>query len=241
MKREIDHELLIPLYQQLVDIILQDIEKGTLKSGDRIPPETKLMEMYSVSRVTVRSALSRLVDSGHLIRIQGKGTFLSSSARPSVPLRTTNSFSSICRSQNLVPGAKVISLRYETASDDTALFFSLPLGSQIIVLRRLRLADGIPVLIEKNEFSPSMSFLFQENMEQALYDVLQKYGYQPAKSYAMVGIHSANEEEASLLHVNLGHAMIQNFGKIYDIHSKPLHTSSQLVRTDKDTVFKYYV
>ena len=50
--------------------------QGRYRAGDRIPPETGLVEALGVSRVTIRAALARLVQRGLLERRQGSGTFL---------------------------------------------------------------------------------------------------------------------------------------------------------------------
>lgn len=68
---------IIPLYQQLADIIRNSITSGELKYGDKIPTEVELSEKYNVSRITVRAAINELVESGFLIKKQGKGTFVS--------------------------------------------------------------------------------------------------------------------------------------------------------------------
>jgi len=241
MTRRIDTDSMIPLYQQLSEILLSDIEKGKLHPGEKIPSENDLMRLHHVSRITVRNALSRLVDLGHLLKIQGKGTFVATATRVEAPLRKTISFSSICERQGLKPTAKVLSIRYETAPDDVALFLALPLGSQIIAIRRLRYADEDPVVIEYNAFGPHMTLLFQEDLEQPLYDVLRRYGHVPTSSSNAVNIHVTTQEEAMLLNIEPGQPIIQNISKVLNDHGKPLHTSNQLVKTSQNTVFKFYV
>lgn len=54
-----------PLYAQLEQILKQQIECGTYKKGDFLPTEKELMEKYELSRVTVRQAMTNLVQSGY--------------------------------------------------------------------------------------------------------------------------------------------------------------------------------
>lgn len=63
---------IIPLYQQLADIIRNSITSGELKYGDKIPTEVELSEKYNVSRITVRAAINELVESGFLIKSKEK-------------------------------------------------------------------------------------------------------------------------------------------------------------------------
>ena len=66
----------VPLYQQLVDEIKSQIDSGILKENDRIMTETELSDAYEVSRITVRKAISVLVDEDYLVKQQGIGTFV---------------------------------------------------------------------------------------------------------------------------------------------------------------------
>ena len=58
----------VPLYQQLVDEIKSQIDSGILKENDRIMTETELSDAYEVSRITVRKAISVLVDEDYLVK-----------------------------------------------------------------------------------------------------------------------------------------------------------------------------
>ena len=78
---------LIPLYRQVMDSLSADIENGTYPVGTRIPSETELSDIYDVSRITVRRAVTELSSEGILTKKQGKGTFvnaprLTSSGQP---------------------------------------------------------------------------------------------------------------------------------------------------------------
>ncbi len=62
------------------ELIIKDIKKslnsGEYEPGDKIPSENELAEKYSVSRQTVRKALSKLIDEGYLYAKHGSGTFV---------------------------------------------------------------------------------------------------------------------------------------------------------------------
>ena len=59
-----DGKAAIPLYQQVIDIIKNEINSGAYKAGARIPNEFELAESYKVGRVTVRRAIEELVQRG---------------------------------------------------------------------------------------------------------------------------------------------------------------------------------
>ncbi|WP_245590368.1 GntR family transcriptional regulator [Aneurinibacillus terranovensis] len=72
---ELDSNNPIPLHVQLKNILEEQILQGYYK--EKIPSERELMDMYSVSRSTVREAVSILVREGILQKVHGKGTFVS--------------------------------------------------------------------------------------------------------------------------------------------------------------------
>jgi GntR family transcriptional regulator len=66
----------IPYYYQLMQLLEEEIEAGTWSTGDPIPSEHELCDIYGVSRTVVRQALGALVSNGLLYRVKGKGTFV---------------------------------------------------------------------------------------------------------------------------------------------------------------------
>ena len=66
--------------------------------GARIPPEREFMRRFSVSRPTVRSAMSNLVSDGYLRRFPGKGTFVVDPQRADTPVPVKDAtISLVCR------------------------------------------------------------------------------------------------------------------------------------------------
>src|SRR5699024_6203885 len=75
----LDSNSVVPLYYQLKEILKEEIRKGSLAEGHRVPSERELMEMYKVSRATARRSLDELMVEGLIFRRQGIGTFVSKS------------------------------------------------------------------------------------------------------------------------------------------------------------------
>lgn len=66
------------LYIQLTRIFQEQISSGIWPLGQRIPTEDDLCRQYIVSKITIRQAIQNLVSDGYLMKIQGKGTFVTS-------------------------------------------------------------------------------------------------------------------------------------------------------------------
>ena len=63
-------------YHQLRIILENEIRKGKYKIGALFPTETKLAQLYGLSRMTVRQALGELEKESFILREQGEGTFV---------------------------------------------------------------------------------------------------------------------------------------------------------------------
>lgn len=69
---------LTPSYMQIQNFIYQKIKSGEYPVGAKIPSETELADMFSVSRITANKAIKEMSLTGMLERIRGKGTFVTS-------------------------------------------------------------------------------------------------------------------------------------------------------------------
>lgn len=70
-----------PLSKQVSDKLEQMIEEGEYKVGEKIPTEVELMDLFQVSRNTIREAIRSLTSAGVLEVKQGDGTYVKSSNR----------------------------------------------------------------------------------------------------------------------------------------------------------------
>jgi DNA-binding LacI/PurR family transcriptional regulator len=67
------------LYEQLRSYLLDEIQTGRLKPGDRVPSESELSAQFGVSRITSKKALETLQAEGVVVRSRGRGTFVADS------------------------------------------------------------------------------------------------------------------------------------------------------------------
>ncbi|MDG8323530.1 GntR family transcriptional regulator [Streptococcus pneumoniae] len=100
---------MLPAYMKIHDQIKKDIDEHRWAIGERLPSERDLAEQFAVSRMTLRQAVSLLVEEGVLERRVGSGTFVSST-RVQEKMRGTTSFTERVRYADQVP------LVYEVAS-----------------------------------------------------------------------------------------------------------------------------
>lgn len=72
-----------PAYQQIGEVLAQEIFRQIWKVGDCLPNEKKLSERFGVSIGTIRRAIESLEKSGLVSKMQGLGTFVTKQALPS--------------------------------------------------------------------------------------------------------------------------------------------------------------
>jgi GntR family transcriptional regulator len=129
-----------PLYFQLQNFIINEINSGRLKKGDVIPTEMELSKNLEISRPTVRQAMCALVNQGYLIRIKGKGTFVS---KPKILQEYTSiieSYNKEMENKGLVAVTKVLELKVIEADGFISSKLQLQEKEKVIKLKRLRFA-----------------------------------------------------------------------------------------------------
>jgi GntR family phosphonate transport system transcriptional regulator len=129
-----------PIWLQIYDRIEAACLDGKLVAGCRLPGENQMSDLFGVSRVTLRRALSRLQQEGLLQARKGVGIYVRQ-----VPLRYTvdhgSRFSDGLVKNDLVVTARTLSLLRRVASVEEAAALNVALGNAVIELRRLRLVD----------------------------------------------------------------------------------------------------
>lgn len=133
--------------------LLEDIGKGVYQCGEKLPTERQMCEMFGVSRITIRQALSEMEKDGWVQRVQGRGTFVQEPKKETPKkfeqlLSSNYSFSEELRKQNITPGARVLSLTRILAQPPLTHKLGVEPGHMVDVLLRLRLADDVPYAYE---------------------------------------------------------------------------------------------
>ncbi len=141
---------LTPLYQQVMDDIRQDIESGRYRPNQKIPSEAELSEMYSVSRITIRRAVEELSNEGYLTKRQGKGTYVNRArlVRKTLSFSDDQSFVMLCEESGLVAEALVLECARVSGDTEAKGMLGLSDDDDLLLLRRLLTADGVPVFYE---------------------------------------------------------------------------------------------
>lgn len=136
------------IYKKLIAELKKIIETN-LQPNQKLPSERKLVQIYQVSRNTVRLALNELEQKGYIYRIHGKGTFVSSIFLNQTNLGTMYSFSDEMNLEGRTPTTKNLSLRLLIPDKNISLQLNLSEGEKVYELIRLRLANDEPLIYSK--------------------------------------------------------------------------------------------
>ncbi len=229
----------LPLYVQLTNQLRKEIENGTYRKNEKIPTELELCKKYKVSRITVRNALELLAKEHLLVRKQGLGTFVAGE-RFSRDISKGSSFTQICQENGQVPGGKVIKSVIESANADDIKELGLKEGDKVIVLERIRYADGVPVGFEISRFPERFSFLLNEDLNNvSLISLLsEKYNISFGRCPKVIELTFATYEISRYLEIENGYPLISISSLSCDMDGVPSHRSFQYVVGDK---FSFYI
>ncbi len=191
----------LPLYVQLKQALREDILAQRLHPQRPFPSERVLCARFHVSRMTVRQALVDLTREGLIYRRVGKGTFVSA-PKIDQQLKTLTGFSQEMQLRGSKPASRVLEAKILPASQQVAEALHLSLGIEIVLLSRLRFADGIPLAVETvhlpHPFCPNL--LRHDFAVESLYDVLEReYGYRLTRAEQTLEAALAGPREIGLL------------------------------------------
>ena len=136
-----------PRYQQLKDLIIDQISSGDLRPHDRVPSENELVESTGVSRMTANRALRELTSEGYVNRVAGIGTFVSDLKAHSHVLEVRNIADEVAY-RGHAHSAHVIRKIRQAADDEVAQALHIPAGTDVFNVFLVHCEDGLPIQVE---------------------------------------------------------------------------------------------
>lgn len=212
-----------------------------MEPNEKLFSERELTQVYGVSRITVRLALQELEKRGLVYKKHGKGTYVSEISNSAVDLSQAYSFTEQMRRIGKIPSTKILSFSTILVTDFIAQQLQVSLGDQVFELERLRLADGIPMMLERTyvpvEIFPQLS---KERLEELpLYEIFfEDYGQQirlaEEEFYASIAL----DNEANLLRIPNSSPVLHLIRKTYNDRNRLIEFTFSIARGDQ---FRYKV
>jgi len=225
-----------PLYKQIKELLLDGLRGAEWRPGEAIPSEIELAARFGVSQGTVRKAIDELAAENLLVRRQGKGTFVATHGEPQVRFRFLR----------LAPDGggpvaverKLLDFRRARASAELARLLELRSGDSMMVLTRLLLFSGDPVVLEEVWLPAGLfrglSAAAVTEHKGALYNLFEtQYGTRMVRAEEKLKARSADAGTAKLLAVEPGHALLEVERLSYTYGDRPVEWRRGLYKTDR--------
>ncbi len=216
--------------------LISYIKKNNLQVGDRLPAESELSRILGISRLTLREAFNSLKNDGLINSIQGKGTFLSGDVENIANTLNNNlGISEMIIASGYKPGVSHFEKKLVKAAADFATKIGVEEGTDILALKRIRTADGKPVVYSRDYFVPRLSAQFLEINDEnvSIYDFLEtKCGLVIGTGFAEILPVAAEDWLADWLEIPQGQPVLMIKQVVTDIHGEPLVYAEEYLRAD---------
>ena len=134
----------------LPDVVRSELRRaivgGEFLPGSKLPNEEALCARFAVSRITLREAVRGLIEDGYVIRRQGAGTFVTAGPALRNSLDSNFSYTEYLESTGIRVSKKVLDARRIAADEDIAVDLDLPVDSEVVMVRRVRIAGKRPAI-----------------------------------------------------------------------------------------------
>lgn len=221
-----------PRYREIEQALRARI--AILRPGQRLPSDSDLCLEFGVSRMTARHAMAQLAEEGLVRRDPGRGTFV---AEPPTHRRANflMTFSHEIRRQGRTPSSRVVARVVRRPSEAERADLRLVRGDEIVELRRVRLADGVPVALEVAVLAPRCiaAVLGADLGAGSLHEALIGVGIVPSRGTSSIRAEAAGADEAVLLGVAAGEPMLVERRVIVDQRGRPIERTESRYAADR--------
>jgi GntR family transcriptional regulator len=222
----------IPRYRRIEQALRTRI--ASMRPGDALPSDAELCTEFGVSRMTARNAMKLLADEGLVHRLPGRGSFV---AAPPAHRRADRllTFSREMERRGRVPSSDLLERDIRTATDQEAAALHLDMRARVVVVRRLRRADGEPIALETAVLDGRLGpvVLTADLVRGSLHEALAAAGYVLRRGSATIGAEAATADDAALLGIRQGSPMLVERRVISDTHGRRLEATESRYPGDR--------
>lgn len=200
-----------PLHINVSQQIQQQILNGKYSSGDKLPSEKELIEIYQVSRITIRRAIANLVQQGLVTTHQGKGAFVTEQKKVTYTLANPLTFlERDLEAKGIKLSLQNIAFELVTPPLEVRNILNLSSTNPTAYLqKKLLLTDNVVGGVDITYILPEIgSELTKELKQNMTFPVLERHNYKIDRVTAIIECTNANLELGVYLKVPLGHPLL---------------------------------
>ncbi len=220
--------------QRIYLLLKEQILKGMLPAGHRLPSEPKLAASHQLSRVTIRRALEGLERDGLIRRQPGAGTFvLDSSPRKGVIGDLSNMLAHLV-AMGRATRAKLLAFSYLNPPPGVAEGLKLEPGEQVQHSVRVRYIDDTPFSHLTTYVPERIGVTYSEAdlSSTPLLSLLERSGVVADRASQTISATLAGPEIAAALQVEIGSPLIAMTRIVFDDEGRGVEHLSALYRPD---------
>lgn len=213
-----------PVATQVAEILRDRIARRQYGPNSQLPSETNLSEWLGVSRATVRTAMAALASEGLIIRKRGAGTFVNKRAVEVMSL-TAWDFSRLIEDSGRKASILVLNADRRPATAREASLLQIDLGSEVISLVRIFLADEAPAIYSTNVLPVALVQVPHgaDAYSKSIFDFLKEYcGQEYTYNTVDISSASADSKMARALKIEEGASIVRLDESFYNSEGLPL-------------------
>lgn len=236
----------LPAYRQVANDLRDKITSGEYAPGTQLPSERELVELYDVSRPTIRQAISTLRVEGLVLTEHGRGLFV----RPKPTLQRLGrnrlsrrereqqrgTFMTDAHANKFVPRVEV-TIRVDGADSRTAQLLGIDPGAPVAVRERLMFADDVPVQLSSSRLPRDLTegtAIEQENTGPGgIYARLEEHGHTLDHFTEYVTARLPTGDEASALHLHQGTPILAVTRVAFDKNGSAVEVNDMVLPGDR--------
>jgi GntR family transcriptional regulator len=235
-----------PVYKQIADHLRTAIARGRLHEGDQLPSEARLMNHYSVARMTIRNAMRLLQDEGLVTAEHGKGVYVRS--RPPVRRLASDRFAQRHRKEGkaafiseaehagATPRVDMIEVSESRPPDEIADRMGINDDASVVVRSRRYLLDGRPVEIAVSyvpaDLARGTPISDPNPGPGGIYARLEEQGHTLERFTEDVMARMPTPQESRLLNLSPGVPVFRLIRTAYDTDNRPVEVCDTVMATD---------
>ncbi len=222
----------LPQYRQIELVLRARLDR--MPPGQRLPSDDELCREFGVSRMTARNAMQRLAEDGLVQRIPGRGTFVVAAPAHRHADRLM-AFSHEMARLGRVASSRLLAREIRPSTDGEAASLGLRPREPVVVVRRLRLADGEPLALETAVLlRPTAGVVMAADLEGgSLHEALAAAGLHLRRGNATVRAEAAGPGDVRLLGVRRGSPLLVERRVIADILGHPVEATESRYPGDR--------
>ncbi|MEC4807177.1 MAG: GntR family transcriptional regulator [Jaaginema sp. PMC 1079.18] len=214
----------------------RQILNSSYQPGEQLPSERQLMEIFEVSRITIRRAISNLASQGLVESKQGKGVFVTHRQKVTYSLSSPLIFlAQDMQRQGIHFTSQNLLFQEVAAPKDVKSSLNLSAKSATVYLqKKLFIINHSPGGVDITYILPELGKTYAQELQQGMtFPILEQHNIVINRLDSVLECTYADREMSEYLEVNLGHPLLVFRYTAFTTENRPILQGESLSRGDR--------